>query len=319
MDCVVSFHLNALRSGVAKFNEIIARRFNVPLYGIYDEAVLRCRQPLLSLKVSDLSESEVAALGDRIERIRHGRSLALFLHTYSGSDFEHDLVRHADAVYCGNSEVYADVCQVSPRGVELWSPATILDTQPFRETEITVFSFGMAHKIRAELYGRLRTLLEATGKSYSLVVSTAFHESVSFDHSSHVFEQLRETFGEHLYFMGFLSDAAVYNFMVRSTFFAAFFDGGVRANNSTVVAGMQHGSVVVTNLDAYSPTLYAHMDNVIDINRCASLPTDAETLARLRNRATETVRSLSWDAFVTALTNHEAERSGASAAPLRSG
>lgn len=311
MDCVVTYHLNALRSGVAKFNEIIARRFNVPLYGIYDDAVLQHRQPLLSLKVSDLSAAEIGALAERIELIGRGRSIALFLHTFSGTDFECALIRGAEVVYCGNSQVYADVCHVSPRGVELWSPATILDTQPFKETEITVFSFGMAHKIRAELYARLRELLEDTGKSYSLIVSTAFHESVSFDHSSYVFEQLRETFGSHLYFMGFLSDAAVYNFMIRSTFFAAFFDGGVRANNSTVVAGMEHGSVVITNLDAYSPPLYAHMDNVIDINRCTDLPTDGETLRRIRDRAGETVRSLGWDSFVAILADHETRRSGA--------
>ena len=44
-----------------------------------------------------------------------------------------------------------------------------------------VFTFGMAHKIRVPLYRRLRDLLEATGKSYSVYVSTALHENTSFD------------------------------------------------------------------------------------------------------------------------------------------
>ncbi len=52
-----------------------------------------------------------------------------------------------------------------------------------------------------------------------------------------------------LYFLGNLSDVAVYNELRRATFFAAFFDGGVRANNTSVAAAMETGAVVITNLD----------------------------------------------------------------------
>ena len=50
-------------------------------------------------------------------------------------------------------------------------------------TELSVFTFGMAHKIRVPLYRRLRDLLDATGKTYSVYVSTALHENTSFDGS----------------------------------------------------------------------------------------------------------------------------------------
>ena len=62
-----------------------------------------------------------------------------------------------------------------------------------------------------------------------------------------------------LYFLGNLSDVAVYNQLRESTFFAAFFDRGVRANNTSVAAAMETGAVVITNLDELSPPEYVHM------------------------------------------------------------
>lgn len=306
MDCVVSYRLSSLRSGVAKFNSILARRFNVPLYGIHDNSILQHRQPLLSLKVSELTEQEISALAEMVAQIRQCGSLHLFLHSFSGTPIELEMIQQAEVVYCGNSQVYSEVSQITPKAVELWSPATILDTQRFEQTQISVFSFGMAHKIRVELYRKLRALLEDTGKSYSLIASTAFHESVSFDDSSQVFERLQKIFGRHLYFMGFLSDPAVYNYLVDTTFFAAFFDQGVRANNSTVIAAMQYGSVVITNLDAHSPPSFVHLDNLLDIHQCRALPTDSNVLAQISARAKETARAFDWDALIARMSERSA-------------
>ena len=101
-----------------------------------------------------------------------------------------------------------------------------------------------------------------------------------------------------LYFLGNLSDVAVHNQLRQSTFFAAFFPKGVRANNTTVAAAMETGAVVVTNLDAHSPPEYVHLENVIDIGRCAELPTDPAVLAGLRERAFATAKARGWDELV---------------------
>ena len=131
----------------------------------------------------------------------------------------------------------------------------------------------MAHKIRVPLYRRLRDLLEATGKTYSVFVSTALHENTSFDDSFVVrFEELQSIFNGRVYFMGYLSDTAVFNHLVDCTFLAAFFEKGLRANNTTVNAAMEVGCAVITNLDEHSPKGLVHMKNVIDINRCDRLP-----------------------------------------------
>ena len=79
---------------------------------------------------------------------------------------------------------------------------------------------------------------------------------------------MHEIFPTELFFLGNLSDVAVSNWLRATTFFAAFFDGGVRANNTSVSAALEQGAVVITNLDRYSPEEYVHLDNVIDIDSC---------------------------------------------------
>ena len=92
-----------------------------------------------------------------------------------------------------------------------------------------MFTFGMAHKIRVPLCRRLRDLLEATGKSYSVCMSTALHENTSFDGSFVVrFEELQALFNGQVYFMGYLSDTAVFNHLVDCTFLAFFEEGPSR-------------------------------------------------------------------------------------------
>ena len=87
---------------------------------------------------------------------------------------------------------------------------------------------------------------------------------------------------DRIYFMGYLSDTAVFNHLVDCTFLAAFFEKGLRANNTTVNAAMEVGCAVITNLDEHSPAGLVHLKNVIDINRCDRLPEprDAVTIGR---------------------------------------
>jgi len=187
-----------------------------------------------------------------------------------------------------------------PDAIEAWCPSTVLEPVRFTPTGLSVFSFGMAHKVRADHYRRLRMLLEGTGRDYRLYLSTALHEDTTLDGSfTSAFEELRDIFGPRIHFLGYLSDTAVYNSLLTSTFFAAFFERGVRANNTTVNAAMSCGAVVVTNLDAFSPPAFVHLDNVIDIGRCDELPTAPATLAAIGERGRLTATGvLGWEALV---------------------
>jgi len=227
----------------------------------------------------------------------------LFLHAFDETALEYRMLTAAARVICGNRELRDQLAPRRPDIVESFCPGTLLNPQRFNDAaEVKVFTFGMAHKIRVPLYRRLRDLLEATGKSYSIFVSTALHENTSFDDSFVVrFEELQSIFNGQVYFMGYLSDTAVFNQLVDCTFLAAFFEKGLRANNTTVNAAMELGCAVITNLDAHSPREVAHLRNVIDINRCDRLP-DAADAERIGRAARDVARAqYGWDQLVAQL------------------
>jgi hypothetical protein len=295
IDAVVTPHLNFSGSGTARFNAILAERLGVPLLEVTDDRVGACRRPLFSFKVGDLPPREAELVAATIEQVP---AWEVFLHTYAGLPLEERLVRGAEIVWCGNEDVRTKVTSLNGRLESAWAPGLVLDERPFPDTELSVFSFGMAHKVRTDLFERLRDLLEHSGRSYALYMSNASHENATLEDEQVVFEEMRAIFPTALYFLGHISDVAVYNYLRATTFYAAFFRGGVRSNNTTVASAMQYGAVVITNLDERSPGYLRHLDNVIDLNRCSELPTDADLLRLISERARETAAEVSWDRLV---------------------
>ena len=280
-DCIAGYHLNPWTCGIAKFNTILARHLDLPVVQIGSTDLERYKRPLLSLKMSEFLAHDALALDTWVDR--HAGGFDLFLHAFDDTALEKRMLAAAARVCCGNRELWDQLKAARPDIVEAFCPGTLLNPQRFQQTELSVFTFGMAHKIRVPLYRRLRELLDKTGKTYSVYVSTALHENTSFDESFVVrFEELQSIFNGQVYFMGYLSDTAVFNHLVDCTFLAAFFEKGLRANNTTVNAAMEVGCAVITNLDDHSPAGLVHMKNVIDINRCDRLPeaAAAETIGR---------------------------------------
>jgi hypothetical protein len=300
IDCIAGYHLNPWTCGIAKFNAILAKYLGVPVVGLRAVELGSHSRPLLSLKLSEFSDADAADLD--LWGVAHAGQFELFLHAFDGTEIEQRLVAAAAKVYCGNSELFKQLRPARPDILELFCPGTILNPQRFQRTELSVFTFGMAHKIRVPLYRRLRDLLDATGKSYSVYVSTALHENTSFDGSFVVrFEELQSIFNGQVYFMGYLSDTAVFNHLMDCTFLAAFFEKGLRANNTTVNAAMESGCAVITNLDEHSPAGFAHMQNVIDISLCDRLP-DVDQTQRIGRAAREIAQGrYGWDQLVAQL------------------
>ena len=300
IDCIAGYHLNPWTCGIAKFNDILAKYLALPMVGIRAVELGTYRRPLLSLKLSEFTAADAADLDQWAAA--HDGQFELFLHAFDGTEVERRLLARASRVYCGNSELFHELRPARADIQELFCPGTILSPQRFQRTELSIFTFGMAHKIRVPMYRKLRDLLDATGKSYSVYVSTALHENTSFDASFVVrFEELQSIFNGQIYFMGYLSDTAVYNHLMDCTYLAAFFEKGLRANNTTVNAAMECGCAVITNLDEHSPAGIAHMKNVIDINRCDRLP-DPEQ-AQLIGRAARAIArgQYGWDQLVAQL------------------
>jgi hypothetical protein len=301
VDAVVTHHLDGFRSGVARFNELLAQELGVPILGLHDLGEQRPLLPLLSFKESELDDESRSL----VESYVAGEAPVweVFLHSFDGSALERRLVEGAARVHCGSSEIAAAVDGLNDAVDVLWTPGLVLDERPFRPSEVSIFSFGMAHKIRTDMFRRLRELLDGSGRSYALYVSAANHETASLKDSQVVFDEMHALFPDELYFLGNLSDVAVYNYLVSTTFYAAFFHGGVRANNTSVASALERGAIVITNLDEHSPLEFVHMETVIDLEQCAELPFDPLVLKRLSANAMELGRSRSWQALATRLTS----------------
>jgi hypothetical protein len=295
IDAVVSYHLNPLTCGVAKFNTLLSTQLHAPLISLFGEEFVHAQHPLLSIKPSEFVPADLLRLERASSERGWDRAYSVFLHDYTDTSPENRLIHHARRVFCANELIEQRVSSINARTTTLWAPSMLLDRQKYEPCDIKVFSFGMAHKLQIDHYLKLRELLEDSGKSYALFLSTALHEGTSFEGDfEEAFLKLRNVFGSRIYHLGYLSDSALYNELITSTFFAAFFKGGLRRNNTSVMSAMRSGSVVISNFDAHSPSYLVHGENAFDIEQLRRLPVEPDTLGRVRRAATDVARSLDW-------------------------
>lgn len=299
-DCVVTYHQNPLTCGVAKFNHIMAARLGLPLLGIFDPALAGYKAPLLSIKCSEFADQDLSRLHGLVQRMEPDVSPYLFLHGFENTLTEFELVSRAAKIYCGNREIYERLKDYAEAAGALWSPSTLRTSAVAADVgEISIFSFGMAHKLQAQHYFSLRDLLDASGKDYTIFLSAALHDGTSFEDAFSIsFDQLRTVFDDNIRFLGFLSDDAVVEYMRRAMFFTAFFQRGVRENNSSVIAAMEQGCVVITNLDENSPNFCTHGRTLLDIQQLSELPLDKSYLSTLSDNARTAVADLGWDSLL---------------------
>ncbi len=296
-DCVVGYHMNPLTCGVAKFNAILGEQLGVPVLNIFDERLADLRAPMLSIKCSEFSSHDLSRLQKTVRDLPGSCAPWFFLHGFENSLTEIEILRRAAGVFCGNLQIFREVSPLVERTRLLWSPSTIRASRPHDEAygALRLFSFGMAHKLRASHYLRLKELLEASGQSFTISLSTALHEGTALEDAfTAAFDQLRAVFGDRIRFQGLLSDDAVLDQLRAATYFVAFFEHGVRDNNSSVMAAMEQGSVVITNLDDSSPGFMRHGETVIDIRAADAIPTDPAVLAKISANAREAVRDRDW-------------------------
>ena len=231
---IVSYHTNPMTCGVAKFSAELAKRLGVPLYGVQQDRI--SRNPLFSLKASELDKESAWRVQAMMAAVD---TYGVFWHDSGIEGFN----RKASIVF------YADPSLGSPG---LWCPSLI---QP-RKRPVRLFSFGMAHKLQTDKYQRVRKLLDAAQQPYHLRVSVGLHEGTSLDGVEKHFDALKAIMGEaNVTILGILSDDAVSEELSNADYVLAFFEKGLRANNTTVHAALAADCKVVTNHDADTPVL----------------------------------------------------------------
>lgn len=244
IDAVVGYHSNPATCGVVKFERQLAERLGVP-WVRWDAYVWRPNmRPLLSIKYSELAPAHVGHFYDRFIV----RPFDLFAH-----DRPHlGLLTKAVCVYAANAEIAKAIRPIRNDVIDAWCPATI-HGNPHRAA-LNVLTFGMAHKLQLPHYQKLKVLLDATGQDYTVSLSTAVHEGSPWDAVAEAGTELRAIFGDNLRELGYLADDALAKELQDCSAVALFFDPALRANNTTFWAAVEAEKLIITNLDADSPT-----------------------------------------------------------------
>jgi len=251
---VVSYHTNVLTCGVARFNQELARRLNIPMVP-YEDGRTWGAFPLLSLKFSEMSFRPMAGLNRRFGVLWHDEGYA-------------PLTQVATFV------MFGDPSLGSPAA---WCPPVIPDLPKHVSSQMRIFTCGMAHKLDAAPYVRLRELLDATPHTAQLRLSVAVHEGTSLTDAELHFGALKTNMGRHVVaVLGCLTDEAMARELKKALAVTAFYPKGVRANNTTAHAAMSQGRALITNLDADSPKDFIHNDTCFDIHQMTAWPTLAE-------------------------------------------
>ena len=295
---LVSYHTNPYTCGVARFNQALATALSIPICAVTKLAADKSDILLLSLKFEEMSTEVVENLLTHL--IETGANFDLFLHGVSHSELEKKFVASARRVIVATQE-YADLIRSQREDVIAYFAPGTADAGITRSAEITLLTFGMAHKIRSEGYRKLGQLLAADPRTVQLEISTALHDGTSFSEDFFsVGSEISQVFNGNVSFLGFLADDEVSRRLHAADALVAFFPHGVRENNTTVLSAMAHGCAVITNLDSYSPTWMEHGVSVFDIGQLDKFPT-LEALKGIGKSAQKAVSPYSFDALAALL------------------
>ncbi|MFM9172569.1 MAG: hypothetical protein ACKOQU_07270, partial [Acidimicrobiaceae bacterium] len=256
---MASFHTNPYTCGVARFNVSLASALNSKVSSLASASTSESGKILLSIKLQEIDDAGKVNL----EKILSNSSLTfdVFLHASEGSDLENRLLQRAQRVFAASAEIGQEIKSRRPDVMNLFAPGAPISAVS-KQTEISLLTFGMAHKISATGYRKLAQILAMSDKSFQLEVSSALHEGTSFDENFFsVGDEISRAFGGNVVFLGFLADQEVSRRLQQTTALVAFFPNGVRENNTTVMSAMAHGCAVITNLDSLSPEWMKHSQN----------------------------------------------------------
>lgn len=296
---LVSYHTNPYTCGVARFNQALATALGIPLCAVNKLKAHQSDMLLLSVKFEEMSADIAQNL--LVDLQVAGTNFDLFLHGIANTDIEQKFIASARRVIVATQE-YADLIRSQREDVVAYFAPGAADTGTTRSAEITLLTFGMAHKIRSEGYRKLGQLLSADSRAVQLEISTALHDGTSFSEDFFsVGSEISQVFNGNVSFLGFLADDEVSRRLRAADALVAFFPHGVRENNTTVLSAMAHGCAVITNFDSYSPTWMKHGKSIFDIDQLSIFPSQNE-LARVGEEARLAIAPFTFKSLASLLT-----------------
>jgi hypothetical protein len=295
---LVSYHTNPYTCGVARFNQALAIALQTPIVSISNLRSNSSDVLLLSLKFEEISRESAEHLFSDLQT--SGAVFDLFLHGIVDSEIEQKFIDSARRMFVASNE-YADQIRSRRTDVVSYFAPGAPDRSKNVHADLTLLTFGMAHKIRSDGYKKLGHLLATDDRTVQLEISTALHDGTSFSEDFFsVGSEISQVFDGNVSFLGFLADEEVSRRLRAANALVAFFPSGVRENNTTVLSAMAHGCPVITNLDSYSPAWMKHDESVFDIDQMSVFPSK-DALLRVGDAARRAVAPYTFESLASLL------------------
>ena len=295
---LVSYHTNPYTCGVARFNQALSAALKIPIVAMSNLSSRTADVLLLSLKFEEISRESAEQLLSNLQT--SGAVFDLFLHGIVDSEIEQVFVTTARQVFVASNE-YADQIRSRRADVVSYFAPGASDRSKNVDADLTLLTFGMAHKIRSAGYKKLGQLLSNDDRTVQLEISTALHDGTSFSEDFFsVGSEISQVFDGNVSFLGFLADEEVSRRLHAANALVAFFPSGARENNTTVLSAMAHRCPVITNLDSYSPSWMKHDESVFDIDQLSNFPS-RDSLLRVGEAGQRAVAPYSFEVLASLL------------------
>jgi hypothetical protein len=307
---IISSHTNPHLSGVAKFNLILAKKMKISCLGIseFNNIDLKSTQRvLLSLKLSDITPEETVSLKTLLTFLTEKNlKYDVFFHTFTNSSIEALVVKTCEKIFSGNLQLDKVLIPLGKPVVSSWCPSLLDQVNLSFSHKLNIFSFGMAHKLQPKLHEKLATQLNNEKIDYALYVSTAFHEKAKFGDFGSISKDLTNIYGDKIFFLGFLSDASVNYFLDNVDLVVAFFEQGVRGNNTSVYAAFEKAKPLLTNVDENSLKWIEHGKNFLNIDKIEKTDFEPEYLQKLGLAGkADYLQNASWESLIQVIDSHK--------------
>ena len=295
---LVSYHTNPYTCGVARFNQALSVALKIPIVAMSNLSLRTADVLLLSLKFEEISHESAEQLLSNLQA--SDAVFDLFLHGIIDSEIEQVFVTTARQVFVASNE-YADQIRSRRTDVVSYFAPGASDLSKNVDADLTLLTFGMAHKIRSAGYKKLGQLLSNDDRTVQLEISTELHDGTSFSEDFFsVGSEISQVFDGNVSFLGFLADEEVSRRLHAAHALVAFFPSGARENNTTVLSAMAHRCPVITNLDSYSPSWMKHDESVFDIDQLSNFPS-RDSLLRVGEAGQRAVAPYSFEVLASLL------------------
>ena len=160
---MASFHTNPYTCGVARFNVSLAKALNSKVSSLASASTSQSGKILLSIKLQEIDDAGKVNLEKILSNSR--LTFDVFLHASEGSDLENRLLKRAQKVFAASAEIGEEIKSRRPDVVNLFAPGAPISAVS-KQTEISLLTFGMAHKISATGYQKLAKILAVSNRSF---------------------------------------------------------------------------------------------------------------------------------------------------------